>query len=139
VLKTDEMYGYLVGRARCDEALARYAPSNGLPLDFSGVEGNRVTCRLPNDGTAGLLVAAEAAGWTPSVFVSTFEFRKQLRGLWASMTLTTDAEDLTVTLAIPDHTRKAAAPGSSQTAEGRACLDAVRAKAAPTPSCSLAR
>ncbi|HUR22576.1 MAG TPA: hypothetical protein VMZ73_01765 [Acidimicrobiales bacterium] len=139
VLKTDAMYSYLMGRTRCEEALARYVPSNGLPLDLAGIEANRVTCNLPNDETAELLVAAESAGWTPSVFLSSFEFRKKFGSIWGSMLLTTGVDDFTVTLALPDHTREGGAPGPSQTAEGRACLDAVRAHAPPTRACSLAR
>ncbi|HUR22436.1 MAG TPA: hypothetical protein VMZ73_01045 [Acidimicrobiales bacterium] len=139
VLKTDAMYRYLTGRTGCEEALARYVPSKGLPLDFAGIEANHVTCDLPNDETAELLVAAESAGWTPSVFLSSFQFRKKFGSIWGSMTLTTGADDFTVTLAAPDHTREGVPPGLSQTAEGRACLDAVRAHAPPTHACSLAR
>lgn len=139
LLKADQMYGYLVARTQCEETLARYVPSNGLPLDFAEVERNRVTCQLPNDETGALVDAAEAAEWTPSIFLNTFEFRKKLGGLWAWMTLSTGTPTVTVTLALPEHTRQASGPGPSEIVEGKACLTSVRAKAPPTPSCSLAR
>jgi hypothetical protein len=139
VLKSDETYSYLVARTRCEEALARYVPRGGLPLDFAGISSNRIVCHLSNVETTGLLAAAEAAGWTPSVSVSGFQFRKKLGKIWASMALGTGADGLTVTLLMPEHTRSGDKPGSSETAEGRACLEAVRTKAPPTPSCSLAR
>lgn len=138
-LKADAIYSYLTGRTSCDEALARYVPSNGLPLDFAGIEANRITCHVPNGRTAELIVVAEAAAWTPSIASSTFKFRKKFGDVWASMTLETGGDDLAVVLAAPDHTRKGRAPGSSEIVEGRACVDAVRLKAPPTPSCSLSR
>lgn len=139
LLKSDAMYSYLNGRAKCEEALARYLPRNGLPLDFARIEPNRVECDLPNRETAELLIAAEAAAWVPSVSYIGFRFQKKLGKLWASMEVATGGlADPTIILAIPEHGREEDAPRPAEIAAGRACLDAVRAKAPPTPDCSLA-
>jgi hypothetical protein len=135
LLKGDEMYNYLLQRATCQDALARYVPSSGHLLDFAGISENRVICQLPNRAIAELFVAAEAAGWTPSVYVSNFEFRKKIGKLWASMEPATGDRAMTVTLALPEHSRKESGPGPSEIAEGRACLDAAKARTPPALSC----
>jgi hypothetical protein len=66
--------------------------------------------------------------------------RRKLHGQRASIEVATGGRaDPTVTLAIPENVRKEDAPRPAEIAAGRGCLDAVRAKAPPTPDCSLAR
>ena len=149
VLMADPVYADLAGPMRCEASLAHYVPAGGGVLDVGAMQHNQVEC-VPaaasaaggpavRDLTAGLIGLAEGAGWQPSMFLSTFEFRRRIGGVWASMSLRTGPGTLTVTRSMPPHTGDGSGPGPSQVAAGRACLDHVRAKAPPTDACSLAR
>ena len=139
LLRSDRLSVYLGAPDRCTETMAVFVPSDGHPLSFDAVEDNVIRCSQPasGEGIAGVLAAAEEAGWSPAVDGGRFELSKQFGDLWATARFLTGSTSFDVEVTFPPHTREGDPPVPAQLAQGRTCADAVRARQPPAPDCGL--
>ena len=139
LLRADPLSVYLGAPAGCTETLARYVPSDGLPLSFPGVENNTIRCPEPSSGAgiAGVVAAAEAARWEPALDYRQFQFAKQFGDVWARAKVITGPNGFHVNLTIPPHTHEGDAPVTAQLADGQACADAIKAGQPRPANCEV--